>query len=498
MNIYTARQIRSWDEYTIEHEPVSSINLMERAAHAITGELLQSKYFGRIFFIFCGPGNNGGDGLAVARMLHHLQWQVKVFILASEKFSAGCNTNFQRLKELSIPVKEIDGAEEFPIIPADAIVIDALFGTGLNKALGGLAAMLVLHLNQHNGELISIDVPSGLFADRSSVDNIIVKATTTLSFQTPKLAFMMPENAGYVGEWKILDIGLHQRYSQQTEAGFEMLEAPYIQSLIKPRLKFSHKYSHGHALLYAGSRGMYGAGILCAKACLKSGVGLVSIVVEEKHLSIYQTTLPEAICITDWNNENIIIKKTAIGIGPGWATTDACTHITKQVLSRRIIPMVVDASALQELSNEDIQKQLAPGTIITPHVGEFEKCFGKSTNDFERLELALQKAKELGIFIVLKGAYTIIATPQGKAYFNSTGNAGMAKGGSGDVLTGLLTGLLAQNYSPLHACLIGVYLHGLAGDLAAGAYTQYAMTAMDIIEKIGEAWKVLTTAIKES
>ena len=491
MNIYTAAQVRNWDAYTIEHEPIASIDLMERAAHTAMDELLQSKYSQKTFFVFCGNGNNGGDGLAVARMLHQIKWQVKIFIIESNKYSDDCTTNLQRAKDLNIPIKDIDGAEEFPLIPKDAIVVDALYGTGLSRPLDGIASLLVEHINYHKGEIISIDIPSGLFADKCSVGNTIVKATTTLSFQTPKLAFFMAENSAYLGDWKILDIGLHNEYEEQTHADYQLLELPFIQSLVKPRPRFSHKYTYGHALLYAGSPGMYGAGILCAKACLKTGVGLVSVVIEEKYLSIYQTTLPEAICITDWSNENIPVKKTAIGIGPGWSAADAYSATAKQVLLQNKLPLVIDATALQLIADKAIEKQLAPCTIITPHVGEFERCFGTCNNDFERLELAIQKAKELNIYIVLKGVYTIIATPEDKAFFNNTGNAGMAKGGSGDVLTGLLTGLLAQGYSPLHTCLLGVYVHGLAGDIAAEAHSQYAMTAVDIIDAIGEAWKRL-------
>ncbi len=490
MNIYNAQQIKQWDHFTIQNDPVAAIDLMERAAKAVVNELLHSKYQDKPFYIFCGNGNNGGDGLAIARLLHMKQRQVKLFVLEADHYASDYNTNLQRAQLLNLSIKEIDGAEEFPIIPANVIVLDALFGSGLNRPLDGLAAILVQHINQHDA-IISIDIPSGLFTDKCSLGSAIIKAITTLCFQVPKLAFLMAENAMYTGEWKVLDIGLHQQYSRQTASEYELLELAFIKSIIKPRPKFSHKYHYGHALLYAGSPGMYGAGILCAKACLKSGVGLVSIVVEEKYLPIYQITLPEAICITDWNSENVCIKKNAIGIGPGWANSEAYIHTTKKVLTNNSLPLIIDASALQLLADENIQKGLQPGSIITPHLGEFEKCFGKSNNDFDRLQLALQKAKELNIYIVLKGPYTTIATPEGKVYFNSTGNAGMAKGGSGDVLTGILTGLLAQGYSPLRTCLLGVYLHGLAGDIAAEVHTQYAMTAMDIIDKMGAAWQRL-------
>ncbi|MEO7310151.1 MAG: NAD(P)H-hydrate dehydratase [Chitinophagaceae bacterium] len=492
MKIFSAHQVRDWDRYTIDNKPISSIDLIELAAGVVVDELLQSGYAGKTCYIFCGPGNNGGDGLAIARLLHHLQRPVNVFLLESQSYSVDCGTNLQRAREAGIYVKEIDGAEEFPIMAAEVVIIDALFGSGLNRGLGGLSSMLVRHINQHRGIIISIDLPSGMFADSSSVGNMIVKASTTLSFESPKLAFLMAENGPYTGDWKLLPIGLSRQYSEQVEANAELVDASLVRSLVRPKQKFSHKYNYGHALLYAGSPGMYGAGILCAKACLRSGVGLASIAIETQHLLIYQTTLPEAICITDWTAETVLTKKTAIGIGPGWAATDDYMHVTEQVYNQCKLPAVIDASALRLLSEISVQKKLTPGTIITPHTGEFEHCFGVCNNDFDRYQLALSKSKELHIYIVLKGAHTLVATPEGKAFFNSTGNAGMAKGGSGDLLTGLLTGLLAQGYSPLHTCIIGVYLHGLAGDIAAAAHTQYAMTAIDIVDKFGEAWKLLT------
>ena len=488
MNIYNTEQIRNWDAYTIKNEPIASINLMERAATAIVNELDKKNYENKPFYIFCGPGNNGGDGLAIARLLTQQDIIVHVFILESKKYSADFTANLQRLQHLDVAIKEIDGAEEFPIIPQNAIIIDALFGSGLTRPLQGLSKILVQHINQHKGQIIAIDIPSGLFADKTSKGNNIVKATTTFSFQSPKLAFMMAENEEYLGEFGLLDIGLHQDYTAAVNADHELLELGFVRSLILPRNRFSHKYQHGHAWLFVGSPGMYGAGILSASACMKSGVGLVSIMVQKEYLNIYQTAVPEAICIIDWDLEKSAGKKTALGIGPGWDVADGYPDITKAALSTLQIPMVVDAAALQMLAQG---LKLPAGSIITPHVGEFEKCFGKSENDFERLELALAKAKELDLYIVLKGAHTLVVTPQGKSYFNNTGNPGMAKAGSGDVLTGLLTGLLAQGYEPLHACLLGVYLHGLAGDRAEKTHTQFAMTAMDIVHHFGEAWKIV-------
>lgn len=491
MKIFSAQQIKNWDSYTIQHEPITSIDLMERAANACA-KWIAKKFSAKDIAVFCGQGNNGGDGLAIARILKTEGFNVAVFVLKIQEFGSNdFEVNLKRLESL-IQINYITSEISFPSLSNNMVIVDALYGTGLNRPLNGLPVALVKYINLLINIKISIDIPSGLFVDKSSLSNEIIKATYTLSFQCSKLAFLMPENESYVGECKILDISLNDKYEQQTDTPFVLLEKEYIQALIKPRRKFAYKNQFGHAMIYAGSTGMMGAAILCGRATLKTGVGLVSYYLDDSTmLPVLQASVPEAMCNININIEKLYARKTAVGIGPGLRIGEVQKKLCYDVFKYYLGPMVIDASALNFLPSFLQEHQLPVNTIITPHIGEFDKCFGGSNNDFDRLKLAQDKANELNIFIILKGAYTAIVTPGKKVYFNSTGNAGMAKGGSGDVLTGILTGLLAQGYLPLDACLLGVYLHGLAGDAAANALTQYAMTASDIIDHLNLAWKNL-------
>ena len=490
MKIFLAAQVRQWDAYTIGHEPVSSINLMERAATACFTWLTSNFKNPNTYIVFCGTGNNGGDGLAIARMLLLAGNTVNVYMLEGEKRSEDFSTNLQRIKLLLASLQFINDTD-FRAIPNDAIVIDSLFGSGLSRPMKGLAADLVTHINAAGKTIISIDIPTGLFADSGSEGNAIIQASHTLSFQTNKVAFLMAENNKYTGIIHLLDIGLHQQFYNDTPTLFNTIDQKEIRLIYKPRNQFAHKYNFGHALLYAGSKNMMGAAILCAKACLRSGAGLVTVFTEDNAQPVIQTALPEAITSTEHDFEKLIQKKSAIGIGPGLELSPANKDLLKNIIAGYSGAMVIDASALQMLSADIgiLQQRILNPAIITPHTGEFEKLFGKTVNDFERIKLAMQSAIELGCYIVLKGHNTLIACPDGNAFFNTTGNAGMATAGSGDVLTGILTGLLAQGYSQKNACLLGVYLHGMAGDVAAEKMSQEAMIAGDIIECIGDAYK---------
>lgn len=493
MKIFSAAQIRAWDQYTISHEPISSINLMERAAKACYRWIKENMEPEKSYLLFCGNGNNGGDGLAIARMLFNDRQPVKVFVLHADKKSGDHLINLNRLKELDIPVIEIATPNDFPDIDKDAIVIDALFGTGLNKPLQGLAQKLVLHINHSMAAIISIDIPSGLLADGSSQGQAIITATDTLSFECNKLAFMFAENAGYMGNVHLLSIGLQQQYYQDTESNFDTVDLQLIHTIYKPRQQFTHKYSFGHALLYAGSKNMMGAAVLCAKACLRSGAGLVTVHTDEQQMPVIQTALPEAIAAAENDVAMLTKKKAAIGIGPGLLINDSNSSLLLELIDSWDGPLVIDASALGLLQPHllRLSQREKNTSILTPHTGEFEKLFGQTSSDFERMQLALQKAAQLNSYIILKGKNSLVACPDGKAYFNTTGNSGMATAGSGDVLTGILTGLLAQDYTAEHACLLGVYLHGLAGDFAALKFSQEAMIAGDITEQLGEAYKTL-------
>jgi ADP-dependent NAD(P)H-hydrate dehydratase / NAD(P)H-hydrate epimerase len=497
MKVFSAAQIKQWDAYTIAHEPIASIDLMERAAAKCFDWLLLQNYTQKHFHLFCGKGNNGGDGLAIARMLIQKKYFVTVYILEFGNMgTADFQTNLARLHECSTDIHFIQSPDFFPAFENDAIIIDALFGTGLNKPLQGISAALVNHLNQAEAEIIAVDLPSGLSADTSSKYNTVIKATHTLSFQNYKLAFLLPENESYCGNTHILDIGLHKKFEAGEDAAFQLLDATLIKTIYKRRKKFTHKGNFGHAALLCGSYGMMGAAVLSARACLRSGAGKLTCYIPKCGYNILQTTAPEAMCIIAGEDYILsapeIEKFNAVGIGPSIGLQNTHASLLKEIFTKFNRPLLADADALNIIAQDKkLLSLIPPLSIITPHPKEFERLFGKTANEYERLQLALQKSKEHNIYIVLKGHHTFIGTPNGKSFFNSNGNAGMAKGGSGDVLSGIITGLLAQGYAPLQSCIMGVYLHGLAGDITAVKFSQEAMLATDIVENLGEAFKFL-------
>lgn len=496
MKIFTASVIKEWDRYTISNEPVSSIDLMERAALACVQWLMKEQLCTDPINIFCAKGNNGGDGLAIARILHLHGCQVSVFILESElKGSDDFEINFSRLQRL-LKINFLSTFEDFPVLKTNEVVIDALFGTGLNKPIEGIAAALIYVINDSDNKVISIDLPSGLYADRTSIGNPIISATNTLTFQTSKLSLLLAENSDFTGTVHVLDIGLDQNFYTQTNASFEFIESGLIKQIYKPRPDFAHKGDFGFGCIIAGSYGMMGAAVLATRACLTIGAGKVVSVVPKKGYAVMQVSAPEAMTITSGTKYikelPALEKYSAIGIGPGIGIREAHRKLLHTLFTNYGKPIVLDADALTVLSSNQKLIELIPqDSILTPHPAEFDRLFGKCENDFERIEKARQKAKELNIYIVLKGHHTFIATPGEMGYFNSTGNPGMATGGSGDVLTGIIAGLLAQQYSSLEACLLGVYLHGLAGDIAARETSQETLLASDIIKYLDQGFRQL-------
>jgi len=503
MKLLSAKQTRDWDQYTILHEPITSIELMERAATKCVEWIKQHFPFpGNNFIVFCGKGNNGGDGLAIARMLIQQKRTVTVYILEpGHKGSDDFQANLSRLQASS--KKEIHFIQNktfFPAIPENSIVIDALFGSGLSRPLEGINAELVEHINQSGCKVISIDIPSGLFIDTSSLGNPVIKATHTLSIQTFKLSFLVAENSSYTGNIQIINIGLMPEFLSDISIQNELVDEEIIRSIYKPRNPYAHKGKFGHALLVAGSYGKMGAAVLAAKACLRSGVGLLTCHIPQCGYTVLQTAQPEAMVVVDSNSAFITnaypgaSDYNAIGIGPGIGTAAETRSAIRQLLKQYKRPVVIDADGLNCISMEkEILTCLPPCSILTPHPKEFERLFGECRNEYERIEKAVDNARSLNCIIVLKGHHTFIATPSGKGYFNNTGNAGMATGGSGDVLTGIITGLLAQNYEPVNAAVLGVYLHGTAGDFAAKKLSEEAMIASDIIEYIGDAFTRIFT-----
>ena len=492
MKILAAEQIRALDAFTIRYEPIASIDLMERAANAFVNIFTQLKSVNRIalIHIFCGPGNNGGDGLAVARLLFHKAYNVKVYVCrigsaSSDDFNANWNRLPDLLQKRTTEIHKNDLLD----LSLHGVIIDGIFGSGLSRPLSGYWADLVNVLNESPTLKVAIDIPSGVFADQSTKGHPAFQAMHTISFQLPKLAFFFTENYQFIGKWNIVPIGLDPFFIKDANTDHIYIEDDFVKTLLKTRGKYDHKGIFGHALLIAGSEGMAGAAVLATKAALRSGAGLVNVHVPQRLYAILQSSCPEAMCSLDehptlFSKVPDLIQYNAIGIGPGLKTEDATAAALGSLLEAVSDPIVIDADALNLLAlHPELMDLIPPHSILTPHPGEFKRLFGCSANDFERLELQKQMSKKYDVNILLKGAHSCLTAPSGQVYFNSTGNPGMAKGGSGDVLTGLITGLLAQQgYAPKDAAIVGMYAHGKAGDEAAKTVGQSALIASDIIE----------------
>lgn len=469
---------------------------MERAA-GVCVEWLSSHLPGNpVFVVLCGSGNNGGDGLAITRMLYRRGYSAKAFLLRlGGDLSEDCRKNFEPLAGIDSTLVEIlEPGSLIADMPESVIVIDAILGTGLSRPAEGWLADFILHINELPNSVIAVDIPSGMPADSIPTPGaVIMDATHTLSFQFFKRSFLHPETGKCTGYIHLLDIGLSQGFINATHTSYHTQDEQLISTLLRPRHNFSHKGDYGLAYIIAGSKGMMGAAVLAAKAALRSGVGKVRAVVPECGYTIMQTAVPEAMCSVSGETCISRIKKewdkAAVGIGPGLGMAEATFKTFADFLSGCKDPVVIDADALNMLAQDNtLLAKLPAESILTPHPGEFERLFGKTKDSMQMLELARTQSMKYNIYIVLKGHYTTICGPEGDCWYNMTGNAGMATAGSGDVLTGIITGLLAQGYTSADAARMGVYLHGLAGDLAAGKLGVYALTAGDIIEYLGTAF----------
>lgn len=506
MKLYSAEQIRLWDDFTIKNEPIASIDLMERAATKCFKWLNSHLSQEADFEMFCGMGNNGGDGLVLARLLAQEGKNVNVYVIKTgAKGSPDFETNLKRLQETKTNIVQVESEKQLTPIPPYAVIIDALFGTGLSRPLEGLAAKTVEHINSYPNTKISIDVPSGMPAD--FVGNYfdykqIIVSDLTLSFQQPKQSFLFAEMGKNVGELVVLDIGLSHEYQQQTSSNLYWLQHSDVKSILKHRNRFSHKGTYGHALLIGGSIGKAGAMLLASKASVKTGAGLTTSFIPRCAYTPIQTFVPEVMAETIQKEDLLDFMPhdtknyTAIGIGMGMGTQittrDAMDDFMAGVEGEKL---VIDADALNCLSlnfSERKKVKLPAGAILTPHPKEFDRMFGESKTGFERMQKQTEAAQKHKVYIVLKGTHSSIALPTGEVYFNSTGNAGMATGGSGDVLTGIITALRAQGYTQKDACILGVYLHGLAADLALETESYQSLAASDIINHLGAAFKSIS------
>lgn len=469
--LLVSKQIREADAYTIAHEPISSIDLMERASKAFVGWFInhfQDKK--QTIAVYCGTGNNGGDGLAIARILcDHGYCNITAKVTRfSDKASDDFNGNLNRIKKTQIPVTEIKAGIAPATEKAD-LIIDAMLGSGLNKPLSGDYKKLVEYLNSLHRTVVAVDVPTGFFTDGEvPKDAVILKADLVITFQQPKINFLLPEAGPYLDCCEVVKIGLNEEYISTADTPYFLVEERDAHQLLKLRKRFSNKGTYGHALIIAGKDETMGAALLASSACAHAGAGLTTACIPQSGLVALNSSMPEVMALLRDENKLPDIKWdkfSTIGIGPGLGKDPGTLKLIKAICKNYNKPVVVDADALNVLAeNQSLLKKLPAGSIITPHMKEFDRLFGEHTSWWQRLQTAKAKAKELNIYIILKNTYTITATPDEKLYFNSTGNPAMASGGMGDVLTGVITSLLAQQYAPQDACLLGVYIHGKAGD----------------------------------
>lgn len=489
MKVLSSSQIRTADQHTIKNEPISSIDLMERASNAFVSKFLLLCPARQPVHIFCGTGNNGGDGLAVGRLLTSEGWTVSMYVLGEPE--SGSPDFRENLKRIENP-KRIASRSDFPTVDSASVIIDALFGSGLSRPIDGLVAEMVQYLNSREAKRISIDIASGLYADQAlPKDAEVFRPDHTISFQSPKLVFFQPDSYPFVGEWEVVDIGLDYGFLDGLKTSSFFTQCPEMAELVPFRSTYSHKGKNGRLLLIAGSKGKMGAAALSARAALRSGVGLITLHVPACGTQIIQTLVPEAMVIEDQADEyiaNLDNTESTVGVGPGLGTHEATEEALGKFLKSHNDPIVLDADALNILARSpELIQDLPPQSILTPHPGEFKRLVGDWSNDFEKLDLLRSFCQKHQVNMVLKGAYSAVCNTDGDVHFNSTGNPGMATAGSGDVLTGIVSSFLAQGLKPFDALRLGVFVHGLSGDLAVQEVDEISLIASDIISNISNA-----------
>ncbi len=495
--IFLSEQIKALDAETINSKPIPSIYLMEQAALAFVRWFEQHYMPAQTIIICCGPGNNGGDGLAIARRLYQKKYPVLVVVISNSNFySTDFSINLKRLPR-GIPVSFYSESKSIdPDLLSKSIVIDAIFGTGLKRPFTGIFQEIVQQVNRDAKHVIAVDIPSGLSCDNQNFNHPIIKANYSVSFQYPKLSFFYPENEAYVGQWVCVNIGIDAQLIQKEATPYYYLNHSFIKGILNTRSKFAHKGNFGRCYVIGGSYGKIGAVMLAAKSCLRTGAGLVSVLAPRCGYEVIQTALPEAMVLTGDDHHKLqdatildIKNDEVLGIGPGMGTHASTKSFLQNCLEKLNRPAVFDADAINILArHQELLELIPPFSILTPHLKEFERLVGHCSNHWERIQKLRSIAQQLNIIVVLKGAHTAIADTAGHVYFNTTGNPGMATAGSGDVLTGILTSLLGQGYTPLQVAQIGVFIHGLAGDMASCETGQEGLIASDIVQKIGSAF----------
>ncbi|MEO9967623.1 MAG: NAD(P)H-hydrate dehydratase [Reichenbachiella sp.] len=494
LKVLDAEQIRQADQFTIKNEPIHSVDLMERASEEFVHWFTKKFDSEHPVVVFCGNGNNGGDGLVICRLLNDSGYTVSLFCIGNpETGSRDFKINYDVIQNYNIPQTLVEG-DNFPSLSKDTVIVDAIFGTGLSRAVTGLHADLINHLNNEPCEhRVSVDIASGLGCDQLFDEGAVMRASHTVCFQIPKLSLLLPDHQEFSGELVIKSIGLIEEYIQSLPSNYYLSTPAFISSFIKSRAKFSHKGTVGHNLLIAGAFGKMGAAMLAGKACLRAGAGLLTIHVPKCGVNILQSELPEAMVSAD-NEEQVISSLydldayDVIAVGPGIGTNSITANVIKKLVSDYQHPMVIDADALNILAENKEWLSLIPeGSVLTPHPGEFRRLVGPWKDDFERLDKQIGFAQKYKVNVLLKGAHSSICNADGLVIFNSSGNPGMATGGSGDVLTGIIAALIGQGYSGFESTVLGAYLHGLAGDLYAKKNIEESIIASDLIDLLPKA-----------
>lgn len=502
MKIFNTDQIRQADKITIQNQEITSAQLMERAGYRLFQHLHEGFVPVKgVVWVFCGIGNNGGDGLVIARYLAKARQEVRVVVVNfSENRSQDMEANYRKLEEMDVPVLELEAGDSLPHPEKNDLVIDAVFGIGLNRRPPAWVEQLFLHLNRSGARIVSVDIPSGLYMDGVPEDpDTVICADHTFTFELPKLVFLLPDSGKYTRNWSLISIDQDREFIRNTPTPYYYTDEKEMAALLRPRTRFTHKGDYGHVLIAGGSYGKIGAALMSAEAALTAGSGLVSAIFPRCGYEVFQTAVPEVMCIPTDDEREIRdldpgFNPHAVAIGPGMGTKAETAEALRRFLKGYDGPLVLDADALNILAaNPEIWALIPENTVLTPHPGEFRRLAGAWKNDREMMEKGIELAGRYRVILVLKGAYTQI-TDGVDVYFNATGNPGMATGGSGDVLTGIIVSLLGQGYDPLSAARLGVYLHGLSGDIASRQTSQWGLTATDIIDFLGDAFLHLQSA----
>ena len=514
MKVVTASEMREIDRKTIEEVGIPSMVLMERAGLSVVRRIMDNCPVIQPVVVLSGGGNNGGDGLVIAREVYRAGYNVKVFLLSPEdRLSKDCRSQHEILKKLNlkIVINRPPSARDLK----DSVVVDAIIGTGLNKPLRDNLSKIVGLVNQYAGYVVSVDIPTGISSDTGMTMGAAIRADITVTFGLPKIGHLIPPGSEYTGELFVEDIGFPPHLTMADSLKVELIEEDAIKALLPLRERDSHKGDYGHILIVGGSVGKTGAALMAAKAALRAGSGLVTIALPDAAAEPLMGSLLEEMMLPLPSNEEGTISMTALdrimefihgradvlAIGPGLGRSPETWQLVRELVRLSPLPMVVDAdglNALAEIGYDKLKRLLSKArapAVLTPHIGEMSRLAGLSKNDIstKRLEVGRRFSEETGTVLVLKGAPTIVSAPEGNQYINSTGNPGMATAGSGDVLTGIISSLAGQHLSPVEAAIAGVYIHGLSGDIASGYITEYSLTAGEIINYLPEAFRALST-----